>query len=163
MWKHTFTVCNWSRWPWFSCRYCCSSGLRRLWTRASSSLCEYTACTTASIKKKYVSVKRSSWIYRNQTDYYNCFIYLCWNTHLVDNKYYFVMTNQSWHVTLFSIVSTVWVSSVLGVFSTQKNRDIRHYGTWFVQLLLTLVQFSTQIFQTLQNVCTYNEGVHITE
>ena len=52
---------------------------------------------------------------------------------------------------------------ILGVFSTQKNRDIRHYGTWFVQLLLTLLQFSTQIFQTLQNVCTYNEGVHITE
>jgi hypothetical protein len=26
-----------------------------------------------------------------------------------------------------------------------------------------LLQFSTQIFQTLQNVCTYNENVHITE
>jgi hypothetical protein len=52
---------------------------------------------------------------------------------------------------------------ILGFFSTQKNRDIRHYSTWFVQLLLTLLQFSTQIFQALQNVCAYNEGVHITE
>ena len=94
------TVCNWSRWPWFSCRYCCSSGLRRLWTRASPYLCKYTTCTTASIKK-YVSVKRSSCVVlcaRLITPYYSSIwgrtnsylwrIQMIWPLRMLDRKWH---------------------------------------------------------------------------
>jgi hypothetical protein len=67
---------------------------------------------------KYINVRNNYLcfmeIYRNQTDYtLNCFIYLCWNTHLVDNKYYYDKPVLACDSVLYSIycVGFIWSST----------------------------------------------------